>query len=98
MRPEVEREWDFGREPREEYVVKIVVPPGVHNERVEDAIRAAAQYVHDVALRERVECRVVAGRADMEASYVPSLSMYGHEKLAELDNRRSIPADDTIYV
>lgn len=100
MKPEVEREWRFNTEPHEEYVIQVITDPGVRNVFVDDAIRAAAQYIHDVATNEGVRVNVRAGRANQELSYVPSLSMNSHEKLYEADNTNVVVArkDDTIYV
>lgn len=98
-RPDVESSWLFHQEPHEEYLVKIVTDPGVRNARVEEAIQAAVAYINEVATAEAVAARIIAGRADQTASYVPSPSMYGHEKLAEHDNRAivAVKAAGIIY-
>lgn len=87
MKPEVEREWLFDQDPHEEFIIKVVTDPGVRSPVLEEAIRAAAQYVHDVATNLGIRVEIKAGRANQEASYTPSLSMANHERLADLDNR-----------
>lgn len=98
-RPTVEESWLFHQDPHEEYLVKIVTDPGVRDAKLEEAIQAAVAYVNDVATAQGVAVRIIAGRADQRASYVPSPSMFGHEKLAEHNNRAIVALQgETMYV